>query len=111
MSRHTIECFSARFYLVVGWDRPLHSFFAQVEHLELSDEDDDRIVVWVGASFAEIPTPEALQPHIAQYAIISDEMLARLRADRAATLDKGDTQLQRMMRRIAERNETEGEGR
>jgi hypothetical protein len=68
-------------------------------------------VVWVGASFAEIPTPEDLQLHIAQYAIISDEMLATLRADRAATLDKGDTQLQRMMRRIAERNETEGEGR
>ena len=111
MSRHTIECFSSRFQLVAGWDRPLNSFFAQVVDLELSDEDDDRIVVWVGASFAEIPTPEALQPHIAQYAIISDEMLATLRADRAATLDKGDTQLQRMMRRIAERNETEGEGR
>ncbi len=111
MSRHTIECFSSRFQLVAGWDRPLRSFFAQVEDLELSDEDDDRIVVWVGASFAEISSPEALQPHIAQYAIISDEVLATLRADRAATLDKGDTELQRMMRRIAERNETEGEGR
>ena len=111
MSRHTIECFSARFQLVVGWDRPLGSFFAQVEDLQLSDEDEDRILVWVGASYAEIATPEALQPHIAQYAIISDDMLATLRADRAATLDKGDTQLQRMMRRIAEKNETEGEGR
>ena len=111
MSRHTIECFSARFQLVVGWDRPLGSFFAQVEDLEFCDEDDDRIRVWVGASYAEIPTPEALQPHIAQYAIISDDMLAALRADRAATLDRGNTQLQRMMRRIAERNETEGEGK
>jgi len=111
MSRHTIECFSARFQLVVGWDRPLGSFFAQVEDLELTDKDDDRVLVWVGASYAEIPTPEALQPHIAQYAIISDDMLATLRADRAATLDRGDTQLQRMMRRIAERKETEGEGR
>jgi hypothetical protein len=106
MSRHMISSSSPRFEIIVGWDRPLNSYFAQVRDLKAVDEDD-ALVVWVGASFSEIETPEALQPHISRYAIIPREILAVLRADRAATLDKGDSDLQRDMRIILERSETE----
>jgi hypothetical protein len=99
MSRHTIASFSARFIVTVGWDRPLNSYFAQVEDVEAA-EGDDQMVVWVGASFSEVSTPDALQVDICRYATLPEAMLATLRADRAATLDKGDSQLQRDVRRI-----------
>lgn len=103
MSRHTITSFSARFDVTVGWDRPLNSYFAQVEDMEAVCDEDDPLVVWVGTSHSEIPTPEGLQPHLARYAIISEETSAMLRDDRAATLDKGDSRLQREMRDIVDK--------
>ena len=105
MTRYSIDPFSGRFEITIGWDRPLNSFFAQVHDLEVSDDDEgDPVVVWVGATHSEILTPEALQLHIARYGTIPDEIMQTLRADRVATLDTGDTRLQRAMRGIAEGN-------
>ena len=105
MSRHTIVSFSDRFEVTIGWDRPLNSFFAQVQDLKIADGEQDPVVVWVGASYSEIPRPEDLQAHIAGFAIIPVEMLDALRADRNATLDRGNTKLQRELREIVEGNE------
>ncbi|MDR3483573.1 MAG: hypothetical protein P4M05_01490 [Bradyrhizobium sp.] len=105
MSRHTIVSFSDRFEVMIGWDRPLNSFFAQVQDLQIADGEQDPIVVWVGTSHSEIPRPEDLQPHITGFAVIPVEILDALRADRNATLDRGNTKLQRELREIAEGNE------
>jgi hypothetical protein len=105
MSRHTIVSFSNRFEVTIGWDRPLNSFFAQVQDLKIADGEQDPIVVWVGASYSEIPRPEDLQAHIAGFAVIPVEMLDALRADRSAALDRGNTKLQRELREIMEGNE------
>jgi hypothetical protein len=105
MSRHTIVSFSDCFEVTIGWDRPLNSFFAQVQYLKIADGEQDPVVVWVGASYSEIPRPEDLQAHIAGFAVIPVEMLDALRADRNATLDRGNTKLQRELREIVEGNE------
>jgi len=105
MTRYSVNPFSGRFEITIGWDRPLNSYFAQVHDLEVSDDDEsDPVVVWVGATHSEILTPEALQLHIARYATIPDEIMQTLRDDRVATLDIGDTRLQRTMRGFAEGN-------
>jgi hypothetical protein len=33
MSRYKVECFDQSLACIVGWDAPLATFFAQVEHL------------------------------------------------------------------------------
>jgi hypothetical protein len=44
--------------LTVGWDRPLDTFFAQVMDSSIP-EDDDRVIVWLGAMqpyFSDVDT-------------------------------------------------------
>lgn len=98
MSRHGIEANDPRFEITVGWDHPLNTYFVQVEDNEAEDEDD-ALIVWVGTSYNEIQTPEALQAFIAQYGNIPQEVIKALRDDRAATLDGGPSALQRMARK------------
>jgi hypothetical protein len=98
MSRHKIEPFAKRFEVTVGWDRPMNTFFAQVEDREVTDEDSDPVIVWVGTSHSEILRPEALQHHVAKFVTISQEMIDTLHADRAATMDRSDSTLQHAMK-------------
>jgi len=104
MSRHELEPFAKRYEVTVGWDRPLNTFFAQVKDLQLTDEEDDPVIVWVGTSYSEIPRPEDLQAHIAAFATISNAIMGALRSDRARTLDRGNSPLQRVIRGITERD-------
>lgn len=104
MSRHELEPFAKRYEVTVGWDRPLNTYFAQVKDLQVTDEDDDPVIVWVGTSYSEILRPEDLQAHTAAFATIPHATLEALRSDRAGTLDKGNSPLQRVMRGIAERD-------
>lgn len=104
MSRHQIEPFVKRYEVTVGWDRPLNTYFAQVEDLEPTDEDSDPLIVWVGTSYSEILRPEDLQAQIAAFATIDIAVLDALRTDRAGTLDTGNSPLQQAMRRIADRD-------
>jgi hypothetical protein len=104
MSRHELEPFAKRYEVTVGWDRPLNTFFAQVKDLQVTDEEDDPVIVWVGTSYSEIPRPEDLQFHIAEFATISNATMEALRSDRARTLDKGNLPLQRVIRGITERD-------
>jgi hypothetical protein len=98
MSRHEIEPFAKRFEVTVGWDRPMNTFFAQVEDRELTDEDSDPVIVWVGTSHSEILQPEALQHHIARFVTIPQEIIDTLHADRSATMDRRDSTLQQAMK-------------
>jgi len=106
MSRHDLIPFSKQYDVTVGWDPPMETFFAQVEDLILARQgNDDAILVWVGTSFREILRPEDLAVHVARYATLTDEDLAILRADRAATLDQGGSALQRLMRTLSRSGE------
>lgn len=42
--------------IVIGWDRPMGTFFAQIARLDLpEDSEEERIVLWLGGSFYEYP--------------------------------------------------------
>ncbi len=82
MSRYTIPPFNPDFEIVIGWDRPLRSFFAQVMDTRLAPGDDGYMRLWIGGTFDEIQNPEELRGPISAYTDITDEMLAMLRADR-----------------------------
>lgn len=65
-------------HAVLGWDRPLETFFAQV-FTKASPEED--AIVWVGTDYGEIRSPEAAIGAVEQYAVIPDDIIARLLND------------------------------
>jgi hypothetical protein len=85
MSRHTIPSFNQRYEIIVGWDWPMETYFAQVRDNEAAD-DEPPIRVWVGGSFDEVQAPEELREPIAAYGTLTDNVIAILRADRGEAL-------------------------
>ena len=81
MSRHTLDPHKARHEVVVGWDPPLNTFFAQV--LDTEAEDDlDYEVLWIGTSFDEVPDPARVIAAVQPFAAVPDGLLATLQQDR-----------------------------
>lgn len=75
---------AGQYQLVIGWDPPLHTYFAMVE-LGLADPDaGPELPLWVGDAPDEIPTPEALAAAVADWVILTPAMLATLAAERGA---------------------------
>ena len=71
MSRHTVPCLYSGFTVVVGWDNPLSTFFAQVSRDD-AGEDDDPLVLWLGTEPHQIIFPRDLIAPLAPYATIAD---------------------------------------
>lgn len=92
--RENIPC-RPGFAVVVGWDNPLMTFFAQVRRTR-----GDKLVLWIGTSTGEFLKAEDLVVPLAPYTDLDAPLLAQLRADRAADADRGPTQLQRQLRRL-----------
>ena len=82
MSRYTIRSFDPRFEIVVGWDWPMRTYFAQVLNNENPEDGGNYARVWIGTSFDEIQTPEEMRPLIAAYGNIPDDIIQALRDDR-----------------------------
>ena len=81
MSRYPIAAYDPKYIVVVGWDAPMTTFFAQVEDLTINDEENDPIVFWIGDKDMAIPTISQLESEIAPYATISTEIIEQLQAD------------------------------
>jgi hypothetical protein len=79
MSRYKFEGNRPEFSIVVGWDNPLGSYFAQV--WDGGELEEGNLRLWVGAGADKVPTVEALAGLVASYGIIPAEVLARLEAD------------------------------
>lgn len=95
MSRHSIPAREPNLAIVVGWDNPLQSFFAQVARPEDPDrEDDDPVLLWVGAAPREVITVEVLAQHLVPYADLPSDVAEQLRQDRAAKLGQAPTAVQ-----------------
>ena len=106
MSRRTIPTHAPGLTVVVGWDNPLGTFFAQVARaLESDDDESYPIVFWIGGEFGEVPHAEDLVDVLAPYATLTPEIVAQLRTDRAACADRGPSPLQREMLRYIGRRE------
>ena len=53
--------------IVVGWDRPLQTFFAQVFARTEAEPDEGEATIWVGTEPGELATPEAAIAVIAAF--------------------------------------------
>ena len=99
MSRYSIPAQDTRFTVVVGWDNPLTTFFAQVFDPSIEDEDEADIL-WLGTTPEAIPTVAALQAQLAGWATIPADIVDRLTRDQQAATPP--TPLQRWAIQILE---------
>jgi len=85
MSRYHFPAQDPRFTVVVGWDNPLATFFAQVFDPSIED-DDEADVLWIGTAPQAISTVAALQAQLAGWATLPAALVAQLtREQQAAT--------------------------
>lgn len=99
MSRHDVTGKDPALEIIVGWDNPLQTFFAQVLRPACDDEDDS-VLVWVGTAWQKCPSPDDLVTKLAAYADLSEEQLSRLRLDRAEAAQTRPSALQVHMGRL-----------
>jgi hypothetical protein len=71
--------------VTVGWDNPLHTFFAQVMRPACAAAEDER-VAWVGTEPQEIATVAQLCTHLRPSVAIPVAMQAQLTRDQASSL-------------------------
>jgi hypothetical protein len=68
-----------QYEIVIGWDKPLHTFFAQVWDKEAVSEDPE---LWVGVAFGQVPTCEHLEQILKPYADIPEDVCIQLTKDK-----------------------------
>jgi len=56
-SRRSIPARTPDLTVVVGWDNPLSTFFAQVERAQDDDDPRDPILLWIGSAVGEVLRP------------------------------------------------------
>jgi hypothetical protein len=87
VSRYEIAGKNPDHSVVVGYDPPLRTFFAQVSCAGADeDEDDGHMLLWVGTNPGEIATVESLARTLATFAEIPAAVADELRADLAAKI-------------------------
>jgi hypothetical protein len=74
MSRYSIPAQQPGLTVIVGWDNPLTTFFAQVFNPSI-DEDEDACLLWIGTAPEAIPTVAALQAQLAGWATIPPDIV------------------------------------
>ena len=83
MSRYNIPSQNPALTIIVGWDNPLQTFFAQAFDPSVEDEAEADLL-WIGTAFQEIPTVAALQAQLTGWAIIPPDIVDRLIRDQQA---------------------------
>lgn len=104
MSRHVISAIDPSAHsVVVGWDNPLHTFFADVYDLSVpEDSDDDDLLLSLGNRHDAIQTVEELQAQLSEYAVIPNETAVLLNEEKADGLkNHAPTPLQQQMETLA----------
>src|SRR5262249_30520613 len=86
MSRYAIPSDDRRLQVIVGWDAPLTTFFAQVFATTVDADDDDAACVpWVGDDVQALTIVAALQDTLQEYATMSPDIVAWLQHDHATS--------------------------
>jgi hypothetical protein len=80
MSRYSIPAQDPDLTVIVGWDSPLMTFFAQVFNASIED-DDEACVLWIGTAPQAISTVAALQAQLTGWAAIPPDIVDRLVRD------------------------------
>lgn len=92
MSRYTFEGNRPEFSIVVGWDNPLESYFAQV--WDGGELEKGNLRLWAGAGPERVTTVATLAMLVAPYGQIPAEILAQLAEEYGQRV--GPTILQRL---------------
>lgn len=74
--------------VVVGYDRPLETFFAQAIAIDADGEED--CLIWQGTYPGELPTPRSAIALIEDYCDVPEDLARHLETDRLATLAQAD---------------------
>jgi hypothetical protein len=83
MSRYSIPAQDPALTVIVGWDNPLLTFFAQVFDPSI-EEDDEADLLWIGTALQAIPTVAALQTQLTGWATLPPDIVDRLTRDQQA---------------------------
>jgi hypothetical protein len=83
MSRYSVPAQDPDLTVIVGWDNPLMTFFAQVFNPSIED-DDEACLLWIGTAPQAISTVAALQVQLAGWAAIPPDIVDRLTRDQHA---------------------------
>ena len=85
MSRYSLSPQQPGLTVIVGWDNPLQTLFAQV-CAPSSEDEKDAYLLWIGTAPGAISTVAALQAQLAGWATIPPAIVDRLvREQQAAT--------------------------
>ena len=86
MSRHEVNAFeTGQFTVIVGWDNPLQTYFAQVWDAELKDEIDGGCVFWVGTHPGSVRSVRDLAQVMSVYALLPEDLATELEQEKAAS--------------------------
>jgi hypothetical protein len=91
MSRYPIDSHDPRYQVIVGWDDPMETYFAQVFDTT-QDDDDTACILWEGHALRAITTVEALYACLRPFATIPPAIIAQLRHDRTHTVPRSPLQ-------------------
>lgn len=84
MSRYVIK-HDEHHEVVVGWDNPLQTFFAQVYDLKATEDDlgegDEVMLVWVGTQPRQITDIDKLREFVYNFAVIESDVRQKLESD------------------------------
>ena len=83
MSRYSVPAQDQVLTVIVGWDNPLATFFAQAFDPSIEDEAEADLL-WIGTALREIPTVAALQDQLNGWATIPPDIVDRLTRDQQA---------------------------
>ena len=83
MSRYRIPAQDPGLTVIVGWDNPLMTFFAQVFDPSIED-DEAACLLWIGTAPEAILTVAALQAQLVGWATIPPDIVDRLTRDQQA---------------------------
>ncbi len=81
MSRHDLQPFDPAHDIVVGWDPPMHTYFAQVLDTRADESDRGYEVIWIGTSYAEVLDPAMAIAAVRPFATIPDDLCRTLQVD------------------------------
>lgn len=81
MSRYILPGKKHNHQIVVGFDNPLQTYFAQVEELQEDLNKDPKILVWVGTSYEEIADVEKICNCVSEYGNVPEYVKTRLKED------------------------------
>ncbi len=80
MSRHIVQARDKKYEIVLGWDSPLNTYFAQVYDRSIEDEDD-QLILWEAGTPKPIHDLEQLTRIVWKYAVVPQDILTRLYRD------------------------------